>query len=355
MEELAAKAPGMVNQPLPIDQTSDEEATTAEPVPLKKRFLSLRTLLSFGFALAIFVFFLTRMDLDVGATLRNLGRANLFLFASALVVFYLSFVVRSLRWQQFLRNADVCKEAGPRMPSLWGLLEILFLSWFTNCIVPAKLGDAYRGYLLKRNAKVSFATTMGTVLAERITDLIVLFFLLIVAALLAYHGKLPEQLTPVFIFGLALVGVIVLLLVAMRYFGQHVPRFLPHRVRPIYTRLEAGTLRSFKALPVVLTYTAMVWGLEGARLLLVTKSLDVHIGFSIIVFIALTSSLLTTLPLTPAGLGIVESAMVTALLWSGMTDQNLAGSIAILDRSISYWSIVVFGIIVYILSKKKWR
>lgn len=355
MEEWTMKAPVIVDEPVRADQISEDQTATAEPVPLKKRFLSIRTLLSFGFALAIFAFFLTRMDLDVGATLRNISRANPLLFVGAFFAFYLSFGVRALRWQQLLRNAAVSDEAGARMPSVWGLLEIIFLSWFTNCIVPAKLGDAYRGYLLKRNARVSFSTTMGTVLAERITDLIVLFLLLIAAALVAYRGKLPEQMTPVFIFGLALVGLIVLLLVAMRYFGQHVPRFLPHRLRPIYCRLEAGTLQSFKALPVVLAYTAVVWGLEGARLLLVTKSLDVHIGLSVIVFIALTSSLLTTLPLTPAGLGVVESAMVTALLWSGLTDQNLAGSIAILDRSISYWSIVVFGLILYIFSKKKWR
>ena len=34
-------------------------------------------------------------------------------------------------------------------------------------------------------------------------------------------------------------------------------------------------------------------------------------------------------------------------------DEGLAASVAILDRTISYWSLVVFGAIAYVLSKKK--
>ena len=45
-----------------------------------------------------------------------------------------------------------------------GLVEIIYLSWFVNCIVPAKLGDAYRSYLLKRNSNVAFSSTIGTIL-----------------------------------------------------------------------------------------------------------------------------------------------------------------------------------------------
>ena len=47
------------------------------------------------------------------------------------------------------------------------LAQIIYVSWFANCVVPAKLGDAYRGYLLKHNGKVSFSATFGTIFAER--------------------------------------------------------------------------------------------------------------------------------------------------------------------------------------------
>ena len=91
---------------------------------------------------------------------------------------------------------------------------------------------------------------------------------------------------------------------------------------------------------------------EGARLYCVLQGLNIHLGLSVIVFIALASSLLTTIPFTPAGLGAVEGTMVFVLTTFAV-EKNLAGSVAILDRVISYWSIILFGAILYIFSKKK--
>jgi uncharacterized protein (TIRG00374 family) len=83
------------------------------------------------------------------------------------------------------------------------------------------------------------------------------------------------------------------------------------------------------------------------RLFLVGKSLGAHLSIELTVFVALMSALLTTLPVTPAGLGLVEAAVVVVLK---LVDVNadLAGSIAILDRVIGYWSLIVVGIVLYI-------
>ena len=40
-----------------------------------------------------------------------------------------------------------------------------------NCLVPAKLGDVYRAWLLKVNSTVSLSRTFGTVFIERVLDL----------------------------------------------------------------------------------------------------------------------------------------------------------------------------------------
>ncbi len=71
------------------------------------------------------------------------------------------------------------------------------LSWFANCIVPAKLGDAYRAYLLKRERGVSFSATIGTILAERIIDVLVLFLLMLAATSFAFGRALPSEVAAV--------------------------------------------------------------------------------------------------------------------------------------------------------------
>src|SRR5205823_7527570 len=98
-------------------------------------------------------------------------------------VYYSAFWLRAARWKLLLNNvgSGMGGERLPTLPGINGLVEIIYLSWFVNCIVPAKLGDAYRSYLLKRNAGISFSSTIGTILAERVIDLLVLFGLLSVS------------------------------------------------------------------------------------------------------------------------------------------------------------------------------
>ena len=67
--------------------------------------------------------------------------------------------------------------------------EIIFLSWLVNCLVPAKLGDVYRAYLLKINSPVSLSRTFGTVFIERVLDL----FAIVVLGLAAGLRVLPER------------------------------------------------------------------------------------------------------------------------------------------------------------------
>jgi uncharacterized protein (TIRG00374 family) len=83
------------------------------------------------------------------------------------------------------------------------------------------------------------------------------------------------------------------------------------------------------------------------------------IAQSVIVFVALAAALMTTLPLTPAGLGFAEGAIVGVLLLAARAglapgvDEHAAASIALLDRGISYWSLIAVGLVVYPLSKRK--
>jgi glycosyltransferase 2 family protein len=70
-----------------------------------------------------------------------------------------------------------------------------------------------------------------------------------------------------------------------------------------------------------------------------------------VIFIALLSSLLTTLPLTPGGMGVVEGAVTLAL--GLFVDHQLAISIALLDRLINYWSLIAGGLVLYLISRRR--
>jgi hypothetical protein len=349
-DALAATVNGV--EPMEAGDVSEQEANAR----LLNRLRRPETIVSFLFSFGILLFLMTRANIDLDDVLRRMAMANGWLLLAAFLVYYASFPVRALRWRLLLNTAGVSKADNQRMPGVIGLTEIVFLSWFANCIVPAKLGDAYRGYLLKSRARVSFSTAIGTILTERITDVLILFGLLVAAGYIAFRGHLPDQLIYLLVFGGVLAGLVLLALVSIRGLTPLVQRFLPARVYDFYTKFAHGVLRSVRpgTIPWLLGYTCVIWLLEGLRLYLVSAALGVRLPLSVTLFIALASSLLTTIPFTPAGLGFVESAVVTALLWF-RTDVTTALSISFLDRIIAYWSIIVFGIIVFVLSANRDR
>jgi uncharacterized protein (TIRG00374 family) len=69
-------------------------------------------------------------------------------------------------------------------------------------------------------------------------------------------------------------------------------------------------------------------------------------------FISLGAAFLTAPPGTPAGLGYVEASLAFALTALGV-NQSVALSVAILDRAISFGSLVVGGFVVYLISQRR--
>ncbi len=325
-------------------------------ISLKERLLDFKTLAGFGISLAIIIFFILTVKIDLGIIWQNILKVQPGWLIAAFAIYYFAFVLRGFRWQMLLKKAGFEQEPGVVMPKAPVLTEILFLSWFVNCVVPAKLGDAYRGYLLKKNSGASFSRTLGTIFAERIADVLVLFGLLCLGGIVAFQ-KVESKLgniSLVFVFGLILVAVIVVGLIALRFFPHRLEKLVPVRFRLMFHRFQQGMVSSFSREVQLKLYatTTLIWLCEGARLYFVLQGLNLDLGLSIVVFIALASSLLTTIPFTPAGLGAVEGTIVFVLTTFSV-EKNLAGTVAVLDRVVSYWSILVIGAVVYIFSKKK--
>src|SRR6266542_70634 len=280
-------------QQAPNGELEDSETTRAPA--LGKRFFNLRTLISFALGFTIIAFLFTRVQIDVGAILDWVRQANPALLVAATVAFYATFPVRALRWKRLLGNVPLTERgrlgSARRASSLpvAVLSEIIFLGWFANCIVPAKLGDAYRAYLLKLNAGVSFSTTIGTILAERIIDVVVLFLLMLAATGLSFGRAIPAEVLVLMQIGFALVVLVVLGLVTMRRLRPLVERLLPARLHAQYGRFEHGTLSSFRGIPALVALTGLAW----------------------------------------------------------------AGEVARLDRGISYWSLIAVGLVAYPLSRRK--
>lgn len=309
---------------------------------LTSRLLTRRMALSLVATFAIVAVAVWRADIPWSTTWDNIRHADVRLYVAAIAVYYLSFVVRAVRWEVLLRNAgEHCR------PTI--LFETLLVSFFVNCVVPAKMGDVYRAFLLRTRERVGAMKAFGTIIAERLLDLFVLMALAVVALVATFRTRVPAQLLP-FIAGgaaLSLVGIgAVALMVTGR--GRRILRLFPDPVVQRYESFRAGTVGSFGRWPAVITLSVAVWGLEAGRLGFVVFALGHNdVRPSNFLLVALVAALLTTIPFTPGGIGLVEGGMAVVLTLVAGVSKPDAVSIALLDRSISYLSLVLVGAVVF--------
>ncbi len=245
--------------------------------------------------------------------------------------------------------------------NLWNLAQNGYGNEYYSVAVQSMVSSwknfFYAAYLLKKHTGADLGRTLGTVVGERMADVLALVALLLASGLLilgtlaGVEGNLPLIL----LVGLGLAAAIVGAVVGLRLGAAPLTRRLPARWQPTFTRFTAGLLRTFRRDIQAPLYalTGLIWAGEVLRIWLVLASFHITgLAPGVVVFTALAGSLLSTIPFTPAGLGVVEGASVTILRAFGVAT-GLAGAVAILDRVINYWSNLPVGALLYLTSSWK--
>ncbi|MDQ3491744.1 MAG: flippase-like domain-containing protein [Chloroflexota bacterium] len=335
----------VVDLPLVTEQGAEA------PAPLSKRLRDPRTIISIVLPLILIALIaLTVGEIDLDELVGSITGADPLLLLAAFGMYYLGFPLRGYRWALLLRGA------GMRV-SLRDSTEIIFIGWLVNCLVPAKLGDVYRAYLLRLNFDVSLSRTFGTVFIERIFDLFTIVLLGLAAGFWSFRDGMSPEVRIIFGIGLAFVAALAIGLFVVRNFGRRIITRLPLPKRAVefYERFEEGVFSiEARRVPLLAVVTVLIWATEAMRLYLVVLALgfEFPLGISGAFFVALIASLLTAIPLTPAGLGIVEAGVASILVGLYQATGGEAAAIVLVDRAISVLSVIALGSIVYLVSTK---
>ena len=283
---------------------------------------------------------------DAATLVRELTSANPLLLLAALGAFVSAFALRPLRWHSLLANA------GGNLA--YGRTTSIFLrAWAINCLVPAKVGDVWRAVRGAAAAQLPVGAVLGGIVAERAFDLLALALLASAGGLLS-AGNAPESVRgPLMLVGLGLgVGTICAGLV-LRFVGRPVlARLVPQRFSGLLDHFEHFAAAIFSLRPrrvaTLAVLTVAIWSAEALRVALVMSAVGVGSGdlLSLLptaAFVAVVAALLTAVPLSPGGLGLTEAGMVGVLVALLGLDPATAAVVALLDRIVSTFSILVFA------------
>ena len=310
---------------------------------IKRRVFSVPALISLALAGGFLAFLITRFDVDLGDTWGQVKGSNLWLLAAAVAVHYTTFIFRGARWRLLLQNTQ--EDEAP-LPGVLYCGQLVLLGWFVNAIAWFRLGDAYRAYLYREEQDASFSRTIGTVLAERMFDGVLVVVLLVVALpfLVDSGGSAAWSVLGVAVGAVSLLASVV---AVMMWARQWALRKLPSWLAERYNRLHQGTLGSFQRLLPVTILGLLAWMAEVARLYLVVQALDLDLSLALVIVLAMANSLLSLVP-TPGGFGAVESGVAGLAVRLSRLSSSVALALVVVDRAITYLSVIVVGALVFL-------
>ncbi|MDA1035568.1 MAG: lysylphosphatidylglycerol synthase transmembrane domain-containing protein [Chloroflexi bacterium] len=313
----------------------------APSVSLGQRFRSWQTALAFITLAGVIYLLLTRFDVAWSDTWDLMRGMNPLWYLAAIVIHYTTFYFRGARWRMLLENS-ARRDGLPferRSALYYG--RIILISWFANSVTFFRVGDAYRAYAYSEDTKSSFPRAVGSVLADRVIDLSVVGSLMGVGiVVLLLTGDVDPPLILV-VAAVGLLGAIVAGLLSMLVLRRWIIPLLPQQLASVYDRFHDGTMGSFARLDRVYALGVLGWLMEVGRLFFVIKALGLSVAAGLLIFVPMANGVLSAIPLTPGGLGVVETG-VSGLLHLDIA-LELAVAVALLDRTISYLSIIVTG------------
>jgi uncharacterized protein (TIRG00374 family) len=220
-------------------------------IEIKNRVFSFPTLISFVGAMAIIYFLAEGFELDWEATLGNIYNLNIPLYFLALIVYYMSFVFRGFRWKILATNALLMDEVIQidenkyHIPNAFSCSLLILSGWFLNSIAWLRMGDAYRAWAFGKETGKGFSWGIGTLLAERALDMMVVAACLLIAIIWIsinyYNETFIYILVAAILMGLILVSIMLFLF----FYGGNFANRLPYKLREGFINFKTGTSGGF--------------------------------------------------------------------------------------------------------------
>jgi uncharacterized membrane protein YbhN (UPF0104 family) len=223
------------------------------------------------------------------------GASSLLLLALALVVYAGVTAVRGVRWHRILRGAGV-------PASMADTQALVIVGYMGNTVLPARGGELLRMFFMGERTGCSRITILGTIVAERVLDIVALSSMLVGLALVTAAGT-----RSLLVLGLLAAVVLAALALSLTLAWR------VSRAGRLGGRVASFTLASRNLVgrqgALLLALTAVVWIGEGCLYWLVGVALDVHLSFLDGCLLVALSSLAAAIPAAPGYVGTYDASI----------------------------------------------
>jgi len=234
--------------------------------------------------------------------------------AAAIVLYLGGCAARGERWQELLAHNGV----DARRADTYSLVAVGYLG---NNILPARAGDALRVFFLTPRVRADARAVIGTIVAERLLDVVLLVGLFVVLAFAVLGGiDVPAGR----VASAALVAVAVLALVAAVAVVLHRRGRLRHTLDFLAPMAAATRRMRGRHGVALLAWSALVWSLEWGSWWLVARAVGLDLGLLDVGYLMGLATVFVLIPSGPAYVGTFDAAIAFGLHALGHTEAALS-------------------------------
>lgn len=215
----------------------------------------------------------------------------------------------------------------------------IFVSQSVNVVVPARLGDFVRVFILKHEYDTSYSEGVSSLVVERIFDIVTVALLGAVA--IFFVLGVPAWFTTLIIVPLVAGLLFFIFLIFVGKFSSK-NKYIIIILNMLHEIRRASL--SLRSVIVLGTTSVIIWLLDIFVCLAVVLMFEQQIPFAVVVLAIVIGNLVKAVPLTPGGIGTYEAALTVTFGLAGI-DPAVALLIAIIDHLIKNLVTLAGGVV----------
>ena len=330
-----------------------------------KKIPALRGLFNFllSIGLAVLFLYLAFRGVDFSKVMTHVSEASLFWVIIFAVTVLLGHFIRAVRWKIILHSV----KPDAKMKNLFGALMI---GYGVNCVTP-KLGEVTRAIMVGRYEKLSKSSMFGTVIVERVIDIIALGLSVLVSAFLwssSLYDTFPWLDSTLYLTAALMIVILLIIFLSVRlkerFYGiilklvGKISQKFSDRLAYIFEMLIQGftSLKGTKnyILTVLVTIVLLSVYALGSYLgfyMLGMQSMK-HVTYSMAWILMSISAIGVVIP-TPGATGSYHALAISTLVLLFGFGETISAAYAFLTHIISYFLFIITALIMFFLLNKQ--
>ena len=278
-------------------------------------------------------------DFDFIDFKRSIQQIDSVYFLFATIFLWGSVWLRGLRWKWLFKESS--------SPSVSSLYRAELIGYFGNNVLPLRLGELLRTYIVGKENNFSKSFVFGTVVLERLMDM---FALTSFGIILLFLYPFEEEWISNYLLkgGVAILIIILTLTILSRFKSNNTN----NKFLSILNQILDGLLsiRKQRVIPVVIS-SILIWSIYLLDVYFIQRAFQFNLSWTQTLAVLVISSLVLSIPSAPGMIGTFHAAVKYTMVDLFAFTPNEGNSFAILMHAYGYILLTLLGAYYFIKSQ----